>query len=658
MIKSLSYQRIGLLTLVLVAAFGGLAYRLVDLQILRHAELQARAHDNTQRTLHVAPRRGDILDSRGHLLATSIFVKTVCADPSLIGTRHAEMARVLAPLLDLKEAELAERLKPRVVRLDTNGAPVIDQHVILKQKVKLETWEKVQRTLTDTNLNFGVPLGTGKSTNRQFLKQLKTKAIFAEDDQQRLYPNERLAAHILGYMGSPEMLKTEKLTSGFQRFSASAFQQFQQCGIDGIERTMDAQLDGARGWRQTERDNRGRELVALRQQDVEARDGLNVVLTLDLRLQEIVETELAAAMQKHTPISISGIIVRPRTGEILALATLPNYDPNKLDCSKPEERRNRVITDIAEPGSTFKIVVVSGGLNDQIVNLTDSIDCEGGRFLFAGKVLGDDHHYGVLSVEEIIGKSSNIGAAKIGIKLGETKLYEYIRNFGFGARTGIPLGGEVFGIVKPLDKWTKLSISRIPMGHEVAVTPLQMVMAMCVIANGGWLMRPMLVDRLEDSEHKLVTKYHPYRVRQVINETAARQMVTALKTVVSPSGTAPKAALDHYTVAGKTGTAQKIVNGKYTSEKHYSSFIGFFPADDPELCISVVMDEPKQGYYGGQTAAPVFKQIAERAANYLNIRPDRIEPSPLLESVIDNNPNITGKKLSFVNHETSTKGKK
>jgi cell division protein FtsI/penicillin-binding protein 2 len=252
----------------------------------------------------------------------------------------------------------------------------------------------------------------------------------------------------------------------------------------------------------------------------------------------------------------------------------------------------------------------------------------------------------LLSVEEIIEKSSNIGAAKIGIKLGEARLYQYMRDFGFGTRTGIPLGGEVDGIVHPLNKWEKLSISRIPMGHGVSATPLQMVMAMCAIANDGWLMRPMLVDRLEDSQHKVVAKYSPQRVRQVISEIAARQMVTALKTVVSPDGTAPKAALDHYTVAGKTGTARKVVNGRYSSEKHFSSFIGFFPADDPELCISVVLDEPKHGYYGGQTAAPVFKQIAERAANYLNIRPDSIKEAPLFETVAGASTNLSAKTVA------------
>jgi cell division protein FtsI/penicillin-binding protein 2 len=345
-------------------------------------------------------------------------------------------------------------------------------------------------------------------------------------------------------------------------------------------------------------------------------------------MQHIVEGALAEAMEKHAPVSASCVVVRPRTGEILAMVTLPNFDPNNPGAAPADARRNRVICDVAEPGSTFKIVVVAGALNEQIVRLADTFDCERGHFVYAGKVLRDHESYGVLTVENIITKSSNIGAAKIGIKMGEPQMYQYVRNFGFGTRTGLPLLGEVSGIVHPLKDWSKLSLSRIPMGHEIAVTPLQMVMAMCAIANHGCLMRPMLVDRLEDRQGNVVARYYPQKVRQVISPAAATQMVQALKTVVSPEGTAPKAALEHYTVAGKTGTAQKAGLGGYLPGKYFSSFAGFFPADEPELCIYVAMDEPKQGYYGGQTAAPIFKQIAERAANYLNICPDTGPVSP------------------------------
>jgi cell division protein FtsI/penicillin-binding protein 2 len=298
-------------------------------------------------------------------------------------------------------------------------------------------------------------------------------------------------------------------------------------------------------------------------------------------------------------------------------------------------RRNRVITDPMEPGSTFKIVVVSGALNDGIVTLNEIFDCEHGAFVFAGRRLHDhDKTCGLLPVEKIITKSSNIGAAKIGIKMGGRRLYDYMCDFGFGARTGIPLPFESPGISHRLEKWSKVSIAQIPMGQGVSVTRLQMVMAMSAIANNGRLMRPLLVSRLEDRDGRTVVQYRPEMVRQVVSEATAQQMVQALKTVATKEGTAEKAALEDYTVAGKTGTAQKTIEGVagYAPEKFISSFIGFFPADKPELCISIVMDEPKQGHYGGLTAAPVFRDFAAAAANYLNIRPDRTNAPPQLAS--------------------------
>ncbi|MDW8309404.1 MAG: penicillin-binding protein 2, partial [Verrucomicrobiales bacterium] len=301
-------------------------------------------------------------------------------------------------------------------------------------------------------------------------------------------------------------------------------------------------------------------------------------------------------------------------------------------------RRNRVVTDIFEPGSTFKIVVVAGALNDGLVSLNDSFDCEHGHFAFGGRVLRDHESYGALTVQGIISKSSNIGAAKIGIRLGANRLYDYMRAFGFGSKTGVPLPGEVPGSVPEPARWYKVSIAQIPMGHGIAVTRLQMTMAMAALANRGRLMRPMLVARLEDRQGNVVARYEPQPVRQVISESAARLTIEALKTVVSPEGTAPRAALEHYTVAGKTGTAQKPGPGGYQPGKYISSFIGFFPADAPEVCISVVLDEPKQGYYGGQVAAPIFKQIAERLANYLNIRPDRDAPESPSERTVASVP--------------------
>jgi len=600
-------RRTLLLLAILGAAFAGLGYRLVDLQVLRHEELTAKAEQNTLREFWQAPRRGDILDANGNILATSVPVKTLCADPSLIGNFQPVVARAIAPLLNLNEAEVAQRLTPRLARNEkgevvTNGL----RYVRLARQVSEDTWRAVNAAMT--NLNLGLNEKQLTRTQRGFIRNLREHAIFAEPEQMRVYPNGPLAAQVIGFSAIEEKKVSGRLTT-------------QIVGRDGAELSLQKPLSGVAGWKVTETDRARRELVALRDEDVHPRDGLNAVLTIDSAVQHIVETTLADAMEKHSPKSITGIVMRPKTGEILALASLPSYDPNQSRTITPETR-NRVITDVVEPGSTFKIVVVSGALNNGLTSLGEMWNCENGRFAFGGRVLHDHESYSMLSTKTIITKSSNIGAAKIGIRLGEQTLYDYMRDYGFGQRSGIPLPGEARGLLYPVKQWSKVSIAQIPMGHGVAVTRLQMLYAMAAIANQGWLMRPMIVSRLQERDGDVVQRYAPERVRQVVSEKAALEMIEALKTVTSKEGTAPDAAMKNYVVAGKTGTAQKAENGAYVHGKYISSFIGFFPADNPELCISIVMDEPKEGYYGGRVCGPVFREIAERCASYLNIPPD------------------------------------
>jgi cell division protein FtsI/penicillin-binding protein 2 len=615
MTRKLQFGRVLLLTLLICAAFVGLGYRLVDLQVLRHDELAALAQQNTQREFSREPRRGDILDARGNLLATSVPVNTVCTDPSLIGNQQAVVAHTLAPLLQMNESDLFQKLFSHISKNEKGETITNNLHYVRLQKnVTDENWQKIQMAMSQ--LDFGVDEKKISKTDRAFFRNLRQGAIFAEPDQMRVYPNGALAAQVLGFSGIEESKVDDRVVS-------------QISGRDGIELSLNSTLSGVAGWRVTQTDRQQRELVALRNEDVQPHDGLNVVLTIDAEIQHIVETVLADAMQKHTPISISGIVMRPRTGEILAMVTLPNYDPNKPNTITPDAR-NRVITDVIEPGSTFKIVVVSGALNENVVRLSDTFDCEEGHFSYAGRILHDHEPFGILTAENIITKSSNIGAAKIGIRLGENELYDYAMDFGFGQRTGIALPGEARGILNPVKDWSKVSIAQIPMGHGVAVTRLQMLMAMGALANDGWLMRPMLVSRLEDRDGNVVQQYTPQRVRQVVSDATDKMMVEALKTVVSPDGTAPGAAMKDYVVAGKTGTAQKVENGTYAENKFIASFIGFFPADNPDLCISVVMDEPKEGYYGGQVCGPVFREIAERCASYLNIPTDENLQQPML----------------------------
>lgn len=591
----------------LALAFGGLGYRLVDLQVLRHDELSALAEDNTQREFWQNPRRGDILDVNGNILATSIPVKTVCADPSLIGGFRPEVARAIAPLLQMSEADLAQRLTPRVVRLPngqvtTNGL----QYVRLARNVSEDAWEQIVATMK--SLNLGLDEAKLSRKDAGFLRNLRLHSLFAEPQQRRVYPNGAMASQVVGFTGYKEDNINNHIIT-------------QIIGCDGVELSMQKALSGVAGWRVTETDRARHEIVPFRDEDVPARDGLDVVLTIDSAIQHIVETAMAEAVKKHTPASITGIVMRPSTGEILALSSFPNYDPNNLDTVTPATR-DRVITDVMEPGSTFKIVVISGALNSGVVRLNEPFDCGNGRFPFAGRILHDAEPHGTLTTLGIITKSSNIGAAKVGIRLGEQGLYDYAWNFGFGQLSGIPLPGEVAGILHPIKDWSKVSIAQIPMGQGVAVTRLQMLYAMAAIANHGWLMRPMLIKQLQNHDGSVVQRYEPQRVRQVVSDETCRQMIEALKTVPTKEGTAPQAALKDYVVAGKTGTAQVAGKGGYLPGKYTSSFIGFFPADNPQICISVVMDEPKDGHYGGQVCGPVFHEIAQRCASYLNIPPD------------------------------------
>jgi cell division protein FtsI/penicillin-binding protein 2 len=618
-------RTVAMLALV-VLAFIGLGLRLLDLQLWRHAELGALAEKGSQEKIPQAARRGDILDVNGNLLATTVPVKTVCANPSLLGNQQVAVAHALAPLLQMNEADLFQKLQPRLIK-NSKGQMVTNQYAVLQRKVSDETWQEIYCAMT--NLPLAIDLTKMSKTERvdfrNFAFNLRQYAIFGEDDQLRVYQNGALAAHVLGFVGTKQ---TTNNTS-------------ELFGYDGIEKFFDDKLEGASGWRVTGMDSRKNELTAYRDEDVQARDGLNVVLTIDTAVQNILETELADAMREHLPAGITGIITRPGTGEILAMASFPNFDPNNLQSINSNNEPNRVISDVMEPGSTFKTIVISGALNDRIVSLNDKVFCENGLFHYGGITLHDaeHNHLGNIPVWEVLEKSSNIGASKIGIKLQAPRLYEYMTDFGFGAATGIPLPGEVSAhrFVRPANEWGKYSIAQIPMGQGVAVTRLQMAMAISAIANGGVLMRPMLVKQLQDSDGNIVQKYEPKAVRRVVSEETAKQMVEALKTVVSDEGTAPLARLADYVVAGKTGTAQKVVDGKYANDHFVVSFIGFFPADNPQVCISIVMDSPKEGgrAFGGALCGPVFHNVAERCASYLNIPADEHmqppnSPAPLV----------------------------
>jgi cell division protein FtsI (penicillin-binding protein 3) len=354
-------------------------------------------------------------------------------------------------------------------------------------------------------------------------------------------------------------------------------------------------------------------------------DGYNIHLTIDEVIQSITEKVLSEICMKYNAIGGSITVMDPKTGDVLAMANFPVYDLNHPGRSSPETRRNRAVTDLFEPGSVFKSFTLAGILEERVVGLNEKFNCENGSWAVAGKVLHDHKGHGALTFREIIEKSSNIGTVKGAMRLGADKMYKTIKQFGFGAKTGIGLAGEVSGLTPHPKNWSRSSIINIPIGHGVAVTPIQLCAAIGAIANNGVLMKPRLVMQIDDQEGRAIQTFLPEAVRPVISKSTALQVRSVLEGVVS-RGTGKKAAVPGFKAAGKTGTAQKILpDGTYSHSHFIASFIGFVPYDDPKLVISVSIDEPRPIYYGGEVAAPAFSKVASGILAYWQVSPP---PSP------------------------------
>ncbi len=546
--------------------FTAFSFRLVHLSVARHDEFArlAAQKNSIRQTIHA--RRGLIVDRNGEVLAENAPIRTVVADGSHIENPR-RLAEVAAPYLQMDVDELTEKFS-------TERKYLVIRH--------------------------GVPAGQAIEMQKA-LQAGRLRGLYYEHDFRRVHPNGTMLAHVLGFLDH---------TRG---------------GVQGVELSMQEFLRGEDGFRHIERDRTGRELVVYRGQERAPRDGMNVHLTIDMHLQAIVEEELDAAVSDLKPHTAVAILMDPKSGDILAMANRPAFHPDAIADADPGQMKNRAITDMLEPGSTFKIVPIGGALNEGIVTTETKINCEGGSFAYGGKTLRDHHGYGLMTPHEIMVKSSNIGCAKLALKMGDNLFYEYVKRYGFGERTGIELPGEISGMVNPPARWDKLTITRMPMGHAVAVTPLQMVMAMGAVANGGKLMAPHIVKAISDSDGNVLREFPPTVVREVINPETASLLNEALTEVVSPRGTAILAKVDGFRVAGKTGTAQKVdPNGGYTPGKYVVSFVGYMPAEDPAFVAIVMIDDASIAAsvnYGGLVAAPIFSRIADRAARYLDLQP-------------------------------------
>lgn len=567
-----------LILLCLACGFTVISFNLIQIQLVQHDKFWRMAVVNHLHPETIPAKRGTFYDSEGNILAQTQRVYDIRLDGAKMKADHPEInLPKVAEVLGLPAQNLVDTFNPR------------NRYQLIAQDVDDGTTIK--------------------------LKAMKLDCIIAEPHDRRFYPNNELGAHVLGFVDD----------NGH--------------GLAGMEKEMDKSLSGIPGERWVERDAKHNEIAGYQTSETPAVDGYDVTLTIKIAMQHVVEDELDQIVQTYQPNAAYIILMDPHTGEILAMGSRPNYDPNDRKTFKPENVRNRCITDMVEPGSVFKIITLAAALNEGAINLNTPIFCENGSFYYGGRILKDDEPNGTLPAIEVMAQSSNIGFAKIAINyLGEEKLYKYATAFGIGRPTGIfGQQGESGGLLRPVSKWSALSISRIPMGQEVAATPIQMATAMSVIANGGKLVLPHLARQVTDRETgRAIKTYQSTVVRQVISADAAQQVAAALEQVTI-DGTAKKIHIDGYSFAGKTGTAQKFVNGEYSHTQFVSSFVGFMPVQDPAFVALVMVDDPKtKNYYGAEVSAPVFASLAKQVAEIMNIPKDK--PVTTIPALSSNNP--------------------
>ncbi len=559
---------------VLLGAFGGLAVQLARIHLGGHAEAVQAAASQGYAVIRMPGIRGTILDSSGAALAVSLPARTVCADLSAIRDPKAA-AEALAPVLKMPAGEIERRLSEK-----SRG------WIYLKRRVDPEIADAI--------------------------RDLKIPGIVFEREGRRVYPLRSTAAHAIGFAGADDI------------------------GLEGLEKTMDVFLRGENGFVRLRKDASGR-LLALSANDVLSEPpsrGLTVHLTLDSTIQLIAEAELAKMASQYRAKGATAIVMDVESGAILAMACIPAYDAQRPGSVPPEYRRNRAITDVYEPGSTNKTFIVAWALEKGRIGPETPIFCENGAWRIGYRTLHDVHAYGALPVSMVIAKSSNIGAAKIGLLLGIDRVYEAERLFGFGEPTGIELPGEAGGILRPRRFWKNDSVVSVSIGQEVAVTPIQLVRAYAAVANGGWLLRPRIVSHMSDVDGNIVKKTSREVVRRVISQQTSDIMREMLVKAVE-DGTGKSAKCDLYSIGGKTGTAQKAIGGTYSREAYVASFCGFAPAEKPVLVCLVTCDEPSKGigYYGGTVAAPTASAILRRSLLHLGVTPRPLQQDKTIPNI-------------------------
>jgi len=551
-------RRIISIFLLLLLCLGGVAAKLFFLQIQQRDRLAQRATRQYQRRLPIVSRRGTIYDRTGRELAVSLKVTSIFAQPAAVEDRAAT-AKALAPILQQPAGDILARLG--------NDKPFV--------------W--LERQLDPAQA--------------EAISDLNLKGIGLYPESRRYYPRQDLAAHVLGMVGLDDR------------------------GLEGLEHQYDDLLGGQPEFVAAQQDALGR--VIFRQEEPERPAPIfDITLTIDEVLQYITERDLQRAVEQSRAKAGTAIVMDPYTGEILALANQPTYDPNSYRTVNAAARRDRAITDTFEPGSVFKVILAAGALEEGVVRPGDRFFGENGAIEVSGVTIRDHEKYGWLTVRDILAQSSNVGAIKIGQKLGKSLYYHYISSFGFGSLTGLDLPGETPGLMRRPKSWSPLSLPILSLGQEISVTSVQIATAFAAIANGGNLVRPHVVHALTAQDGSLSHEIDPVVIRRVISPETARTLLDMLRAVVE-EGTGKAAGLEEYTVAGKTGTAQKLdpATGRYSHQKIVASFVGAVPAESPRLVILVLIDEPETQRWGGSIAAPTFREIAQDALKYLQVPP-------------------------------------
>ncbi len=552
--------RIIFLSCLLFFCFVLILGRMFQLQVLKKEQLYKLAAQQQQTHIPVVPKRGTIYDSRGNELAVSIEVDSVYADPRKI-VEVEKTAKELSSILQIDRGELKQKLKsPR-------------------------SFEWVQRKISPKEV--------------EQIKALRLPGIAFLKENQRFYPNSQLAAHLVGFVGLDSK------------------------GLEGIESQYDALLNGENQIWTAARDALGRE-IAMGKGPFEKEDHYrNIILTIDKPIQHVTETELGRGVEKWGAKGGMAVAMDPWTGKILAMASFPAFNPNQFMQSRSKSWRNRALSDMFEPGSLFKAFLAAAALEEQVVRPSDSFYCENGSYKVYDRTIHDISRYGYLTFQQIMKFSSNIGASKVGEKMGKERLSRYISSFGFGEKTRVGLPGEGKGMVHHPRYWSPVALDTISFGQGISVTAIQLATALSAIANGGLLMKPYVVERITNEKGNVVQSFKPETVRKVISEETAKKVTGLLKATTEKGGTGEGAVPSGYEVAGKTGTAQKVDSllGRYSEDRYVSGFMGFAPADAPRLVLIVIVDEPQGNSYGGVVAAPIFKTIMEKVLPVLNVIP-------------------------------------